>query len=431
MKRWVVPVVPAAVSLALSLATVGPHPYWQDSGLYLTAIKDLGLLYPPGFVLYEVLCRLWTSLLFVVDFTLAVHLFSSVCAAATVATMAVAVRDLLRSRGRLFQVNDVDPGDETAGACGLLTGVLLASGYTVAANAIYAKGYALYYWVLALLLWRMIRADESGRKVEFLGVAALIGLAWQVHPSAALGSAGLLFFVAATGRRMGWKLVLTGVGVAAACALGPSLLLLPWLTSRDPWLLMGAPSGLGEALVYVSGRRFVSMAGVFGLDASRVGSFGLFLFQEFLPVGLLLLAVGVALMGRRRPRLLVGILAWTLPYVIVTILFKIEGQHDCWFVAAWLPLYLAVGVGALGVSRRLGVHAPKGLVGAAGIVIVLAVVCNYRDLYQRDYRYAEAFGETLLGPTDKDSILVLAGDDANALVSYLQRVRGSGPTFCS
>src|SRR6186713_162568 len=110
IKRWSVPGIPFAISLCLSLSTVGSHPFWQDSGIYLTAVKELGVLYPPGFVLYELLCFLWTKVFFFVDFTLAVHLFSSFCAALAAAAMAVATRDLLRSRGKIFQVAVEDPG---------------------------------------------------------------------------------------------------------------------------------------------------------------------------------------------------------------------------------------------------------------------------------------------------------------------------------
>ena len=110
MRRWTVPAVPFALSLLLSLCTVGTHPFWQDSGVYLTAVKELGVLYAPGFVLYEVLCKAWTLLFYFLDFTLAVHLFSSVCAAGAAAGLSVAVRDLLRSRGPVFKVFPEDPG---------------------------------------------------------------------------------------------------------------------------------------------------------------------------------------------------------------------------------------------------------------------------------------------------------------------------------
>src|SRR5436190_2046899 len=48
LRRWSVPGLPFAVSLILSLWTVGSHVYWQDSGFYLNAVHDLGVLYPHG-----------------------------------------------------------------------------------------------------------------------------------------------------------------------------------------------------------------------------------------------------------------------------------------------------------------------------------------------------------------------------------------------
>ena len=75
MKRLLVPGIPFALSLTLSLCTVGGTVYWQDSGFFLSGVKDPGVLYPPGFVLYLIVCKAWTLLLGFLDFTLAVHLF--------------------------------------------------------------------------------------------------------------------------------------------------------------------------------------------------------------------------------------------------------------------------------------------------------------------------------------------------------------------
>ena len=51
MRRFVVPGVPFALSLVVSLCTVGTTVGWQDSGFFLAGVKELGVLYPPGFVL--------------------------------------------------------------------------------------------------------------------------------------------------------------------------------------------------------------------------------------------------------------------------------------------------------------------------------------------------------------------------------------------
>src|SRR5476651_1361736 len=182
MKRGAVPGIPFLFSLALSACTVGTHVYWQDSGFYLTAVRDLSVLYPHGFVLYLLLCKAWTlaaAPLF--GFTLAVHLFSSLMAAAGASFTALAARDFLRR---------LAPG-KPAELPAIGAACLLAAGYCYGHAAILAKTYALAYALLALLLWLLIRAE---RKPDFLAIGAVLGLSWAAHPAAALLVPGLLVY---------------------------------------------------------------------------------------------------------------------------------------------------------------------------------------------------------------------------------------------
>jgi hypothetical protein len=270
----------------------------------------------------------------------------------------------------------------------------------------------------------MIRADDSGKPRDFTIVAVLIGLSWQALPSSTLGGLALLGFVAFHARALGWKGVAGRVGVSAACALGPAAILLPILTARDPWLTFGSPKTVGAFLNYLIGRRFVGGSDVFGFDAGRAASFGQFLWEEGLVVGLLLLVLGLVTLGRKNRRLIAGLAAWSVPYVLVTILFKIEGQHDCWFLAAMLPLSLAVGAGASEIASRLGTRSTPVLSLATAGAVILSVILNRPDLDQRSYELAEMYGRVHLETVDPDALVVLAGDDANALSSYLQRVKG-------
>lgn len=426
IRRWLVPGVPFALSLGLSIASVGSHPYWQDSGIYLTAIKDLGVLYPPGFVLYELLARAWSGLFFFVDFTLAVHLFSSVCAALAAGGMAMATRELLRSERGHFHVASAR-APKLADGCAMLTGVLLAGGFTFWSGALLAKGYAFYFLILSFLLWGMICAGRSGRPRDFLVVAALIGLAWQAHPSSVLLGGALLLFVASHAGSLGRRTVILGILTAAACALGPTLVLLPIFVARNPWLQFGHPGSLAEGVGYVLGRRFVGSEGTFGIAPSRLASVWLYGWEDTLGIGLLLMIAGVAVLARRNPRLLGGMAVWVLPYTAVTVLFKMEGQHDFWLLAARLPLYLALGVGAyhLGLaagSKGLLVTAALGVAGTAW-----AVLANYRDVEQRDYTLAETYGRILMDTPDPQAIVILSGDDPNSLCGYFQQVRGARP----
>jgi hypothetical protein len=416
VKRRILPGIPFVLSLGLSLSTAGSHVYWQDSGFYLVAVKELGVLYPPGFALYVLLCKAWTLALWFVDFTYAVHLFSAVCAALAAGTIAVAARDLLRTKGPLFHnAEEQGPLAEWVGAA---IGCLAASGYTFWAAAILAKVYAFYYLILCLLIWRMIRADESGKPRDFTWVAVLIGLAWQAHPSATNAGLALVLFVAFHRRAVGWRGIVWRTSLAAACAIGP-IHLLPIMARQGSVIRFGDPETWDGFWSYVLGSRFTGMKGVFGLDASRVASVFRYGWEEFLGVGLLLVPAGVWRLWKENRRLLLGVAAWVVPVFIVTVLFKIEGQHDFWMLAAWIPLWLlaAVGLSFVGKVRELALI--LALVGT-----VWAVVANRKDLDQRHYTLAETFGLYFLGP--QESVVYLSSDDSQSTAVYLQRIRSLG-----
>jgi hypothetical protein len=100
--------------------------------------------------------------------------------------------------------------------------------------------------VLSVLIWRMIRAAETKSGRDFTIVAALIGIAWAAHPSATTLGAAFLLFVVAHHRVLGVKGIAWRTGVAAACAIGPSLLL-PVLAMRRPEMMLGDPTTVRSA----------------------------------------------------------------------------------------------------------------------------------------------------------------------------------------
>ncbi|HEV3027041.1 MAG TPA: DUF2723 domain-containing protein, partial [Planctomycetota bacterium] len=417
MRRFWVPAIPFLLSLGLSSFTVGTHVGWQDSGFYLAGIRDLGVLYPPGFALYLVLAKAWTLLLGFLDFTLAVHLFSSVSAAAAAWTLAVAARDLLRTRGTL------SPGGPTCDGAAVAAGCLAASGFSFWSAALMAKGYAFYYFLLTLLIWRMIRADESGRPRDFTMVAVLIGLSWAAHPSAVGIGPALVLFVLGNRRTLGGRGIAARIGIAAGCAVGPSLLL-PIFAARDPEVMFGNPASFGEWLAYLAGSRFTGHAGVFGADGFRFANAARYLWEDFLGIGLLLAVAGLVRIAAVNRRLLLGLSAWVLPSALLATLFRIEGQQDFWLVGAWLPLHLAVAVGLAWVSQG---RIRRGMAVAAGVGLFWAVAVNVRSVSMRNYTLAEDYGRFHLDNVERDAILILESDDALATTQYLQEVKGLRP----
>jgi len=406
MKRWMVPALPFAVSMTLSLSTVGSHIYWQDSGFYLNGVREMGVLYPHGFVVYQVLCKAWTLLFFFVDFTLAVHLFSSMCAALAAGTLALAAREFLT------EDRDIPAS---------LTGCLAAAGYTFWFSGIYAKGYSLLYLVLALLLWAIVRTSPEATKKGTATVAALAGLGWAVHPSVALGSLALGGYFLRSAKRIGWKATAGSLALGLGVALLPGLLL-PLLSSRDVEMSMGQPRTPGAVLGYLLGSRFTGIPGVFGLESSRLAAFAQAVWEEYLGLGWILIGLGLAALYRsRRPVLFAGLL-WMLPYAVVAILFKIEGQSDHWDVAACLPLLLALAAGLESLGRWT--PRPRLLQGvAAGLALAWAIAANAKDLNLRHDDLAEEYGKLHLRNLEPDAVLLAYTDDVIATTWALQSVK--------
>jgi hypothetical protein len=404
-RRFLVPLVPALLSVALSLTTVGSHVFWQDSGFYLTAVHEMSVLYPHGFVVYQLLCTLWTLALFFVDFTLAVHLFSAACSAGAAAILALAARDFVR--------------DDLAG---LLTGVLVASGYTFWMSGLYAKGYSLLYLVLALLLWTLVRAGSAPKPRDVLVVALLAGLAWAVHPSAALGAIALGWFFLRAAASLGWKVVLPRVAAGALPALLPALVL-PLLAARDRETSLGHPTGAGEIFRYLLGSRYTGAPGVFGFDSGRLLHLAAYFWEEHLAIGLIVIGLGLFALARSKRSLLLAGAAWTVPFAGIALLFKIEGQSDHWYVAAGLPLTLATATGLQSLAAR-----GRAVAGAvAGAAVIWAAVANGPDLSQRSYVLAETYADLHFQNLEPRSIFVVQTDDILATCWYQQFVKKQRP----
>jgi tetratricopeptide (TPR) repeat protein len=409
MKRGAVPGIPFLFSLLLSACTVGTHAYWQDSGYYLCAVRDLSVLYPHGFVLYLVLCKAWTFLAApVFGFVLAVHLFSSLMAAAGASFAALAARDFLR------RLDPMKPAELPA----IGAGCILAAGYCYGHAAILAKTYALSYMLLSLLLWLLVKAE---RKREFVALGAVLGLSWAGHPAAALLVPGLLVYGWARRnliRDWGWGFFAGIIALAAACAFLPCLLL-PVLASRELLNDMGNPRNLREVVSFILGEQYVGKPASFGFAAWRWTAGFRYIAEEYL-AGLLPLLLGAWILVRKQPRTFGLLAGWIVPVLVATLLFLAEGQFDQWLVFVFIPMTLLVAVGLASIQDR----------GVRTITVALVAVCgtsaavNIPLLNQKGYVWAEQYARLLMKNLEPGSVLFLWRDDPLAVCRYLQGLPG-------
>jgi tetratricopeptide (TPR) repeat protein len=412
-KQALVPVLPAAFSLLLSAVTVGTTVFWQDSGFYLTAVHEMSVLYPHGFALYQALCKAWTLVsapLF--GFTLSVHLFSSIAAAAGAGLAAMAARDFLR------RVDPAKPAEIPA----ILAGCVLAAGYCYGHAAIIAKGYSLFTALLAALVWLLVRAERKG---EFLAMGGVLGLSWAAHPAAALLLPAMITYAWARRDRIrewGWAFTAAVTAVAVAGAFLPSLLL-PMLAARESIIDFGNPRTAGELARYLSGERYTGQKSAFAVEGWRWLSGARYAWEEYLGGGALLLGAGAIRLFRQNRPLLAMIASWVAPVTAVTLLFTAEGQFDQWLVAAFVPLTLLVALGFSWVAER----GRAAAFAAAAVTVGWLLAVNVPLLSQRGYTWAEQYGRLLLKNLDPDAVALFSRDDPYAVALYLQIVRRERP----
>lgn len=411
LRPGAVPAVPFAFSLILSLSTAGSHAFWQDSGYYLTAIHELCLPASHGFVLYVALAKAWTLVFApMVGFTYAVHLFSAVCAASAAAFVASAAKRFL---GR---IQPGAPADGPAIAAAMVT----AGGYCFWNASTLAKPYALYYLCLAVLLWLLARAES---RKEFFAMGAVLGLAGAAHPSAVMLVPPLLVYAWARRdkvrelRPAGFAAVVIFAGVAAFL---PSFVGMPLLSARESVLSMGDARTPGQIWNHLRGSNYTDFKGAWGFDLGRAALAARFIWEEFLGVGLAVLGIGLWRLWTERRGVLGLLAAWVVPNLLLPLFFIGEGMFDQWFVAAYLPLALAVATGFAWIARQAKVLFPAALATSVAWMILM----NYRDLNFRTYDLAETYGRLLLLNLEKGAMFVADTDDSAVLPMYLQRVKG-------
>lgn len=410
----------ALLILGLYLLTLAPTvlyyaPENYDSAHLQVVAHVLGIPSFTGYPTYAMLSHLFTHLPFG-EVAWRVNLASAVFGALAVAV----VYPLCRLLG--------------AGRLGAAAGALaFGVSETLWGQAVIAEVYTLHalfvsLFLLALLLWRGRRGERRGDR--FLLLAAFLGgLAMTNHLTSLFLLPSALVFVAAVDARklLSPLLLLKSAGLFLAGLL--PYLYLPLRASMDPPLVdegpAGNPSTLAGFLDLVSGGDFTGRMFVFG-PAELPGRLAIFaghLVDNLNPALLALAAVGIAhlaLRDRAALGLLGSVFALNLLYALE---YDIE-DVEIYFVPTYLPLCLALAVGAGEALARMRDRGPRVLVPTAGLLVLVAVLAGIPEAYadadrSGDYRGREIV-ESVADGTKPGSTVLYHGRSLH----YMQLVEG-------
>ncbi len=409
-----------AAALWVYWRTLCPTVYVGDSGELITAAATLGIPHPTGYPLYVLLGKL--LLLLVPAGTLAwrMNLFSAVCAAAAAAGLVLTLRA---------------QGLRRPAAVG--GGLVLAFSFSLWSQATCARVYALQA-LFAVVCLHFTLAFVRTRAPRALWAFALVaGFAAANHTVVIAQLAVMALVIAVLCPRL-----FTRAGVLAKSVLlllpGLSLYLyLPLRSRMDPALDWGNPETPALFWRFITRAEFWQRSYVTGwADLPEVlGRYLRLIPEEFSWPGAVVLAIGIAVLVRRRDPVLLVCLATYLVNVALLAL------HGGWADIFQWPRYVITGLIALAVVVGCAFDAAAGWLAAtlrprlSVPVTALVVLALPAFLLLRSYPAQDKSGHTLaldyglavLESVPEGGVLLAYGDNVAFPLRYLVQAEGRRP----
>ncbi|MEO6950290.1 MAG: DUF2723 domain-containing protein [Polyangia bacterium] len=412
---------PAALTFVLTACAYAlglcPSLYWLDSGELAGAGFELGIAHAPGQPLAVLVEKLF-MLLPLGDVSLRAGLSQLVCGAAAASVVTWLGERIAR---RFVQ-------GRSAAVLGIAAGLLWASSYAAAFQAVRPEVYALSALMVLGTIALCVRYTETGepRWLAWAGLCFGLGLT-DHHYLVLVGAAppALALIVPEHARPGFWKAL---ARAALATALGLCVYLyLPLRAAHDPIFDWGHPTTLANFFWVVSAQSFQKSAsgGAHGDATLLVGA----LLDQLTPVALFLALGGLYLCARRFPRLAVVLALMLFGPVFGRLFVTFDSGNPDAFA------YLGTGVAALAllcvplvaVAAHLAKARGTVIAGAALALVGVRAAWVAPSLSLARFDDARAILAPLLDESPPHAVVITSYFQTTFAFDYLRVVEGARP----
>ena len=407
------------VPLLVYLRTMAPTVYGLDSAELTTGAYALGIVHAPGCPTYMLLGHLFSRLP-LGDVGYRLNLLSAVAAALAALFL---YRVLVRLTGER--------------AVALTATWFAAFTYYFWVSALAAELYALHAAFVAGLLLLVLRWREEARPAQLMLLALLFGIGAGNHLSIVLLLPGFAWLVV-SGRRTPWRPAWLPLAVTACGIAGAAIYLYlplryasdtPLNYARNDWHVdLTTAQGLRWM---VTVRMFESF--LFAVPAAdlphEMGVYAARLWSNFVGLGVLLGAVGLAADFRRRPSLHVGLGLLFAGHLAFYLTYRV-GDKEVMLLPTYLVWSVWVALGAQVVCRGLGRMLPRGWSFSAPVLLLLlalgCLVVNFERVDVSGDWSARQRGEAILASLEPGAVYLGTWADV-PILEYLQIVEHRRP----
>ncbi len=319
----------------------------------------------------------------------------------------------------------VPPG-RAGGASAALGAALTALAPGLWSQATIVEVYAGSALLVAVALWLGVRYAARPRPVLFVQLGILVGIALAHHPTLLLGAPGFLPLLVRRPRptRRAWL----AAGAAALCIPALAYGTILARASADPPLNWGDPSNLAALWAHVSAAAYrpYFLSGSLEEYVGRLAPAARFLAWQYTPLGLLVAALGWAVMAGRDRRLAAGLAWWVVAALVFTLAY-FAADPENYLLPAVLTFGLLVAPGAHAVGQWGGGR-PRVAAGAIFVALVpFQLLFNAAQMDLSHDGEARAWGEGVLYAAAPNGEIVTDQDRQTFALWYLQYVAGLRP----
>lgn len=416
-----------AAALALYVATLAPTVTLIDSGALVVASHTLGVAHPPGFPLYTILARA-VSLAPLGDVARRVNFASALFAALAAGAAAVVAWELLAGARRSAKAMDA-----TAVIACLAAGLAFATSRTLWSYATVAEVYSLGIFLVLATLGVVLRADRAADEAQRARLYALsgflFGLALAVHHLTAmlvLPSLAILMATRAAPGALSRRALLAGLGALAGLTIYAYL---PIAASREPAppLVWGDPRTLERFWWHVSGWQYRFQIAASGMSiAQDARAIAASLTREFgapwLPLALVLAAVGSVALARAHRRFFAALAALAIANAVLLFAYHVKEDRDAYLLPLVAAVAIAAALGVDTIARRLGGRFVALLVALA--LPLAAGAANDRTLDRSRDTIGRDYATNALAPIARGGVLLTGDWHLYSALLYLREVEG-------
>lgn len=417
--------------------------YWQDSGIYLSGIKTLGVIYPPGFPLYVISAWIWTNVLGallgnVFTFAKLVHLYSAFWGAATAGLVGVFVWEFAgeigknkgneRHEGNMLRAREVSA---------IVVGWLSGASYSLWAQSINAEVYSLAGFIGILMFGLIFREIWGiGASLEIKGfkikknlilLSIIWGISFANHPLTVTFAPAVIYVVYKSnkGKEGNWGLKKLGIlGLIFGFSASVFYLYLPVRSSMNPTYLWARIDSFQALVNHIIGREyFTREVSVTLFDKDKLTSFFQLFWEEFLLATPLFIYGLWMTLKRRKTFELIKIYAIYGITIYLTLFFYEGGtEFKFWLIPFYTITWLVIGYALYDLGKKLKTGVLLVLIMA--VILLSTIYINWGILNRSSYTLAQEFGKNLIGILPYNSIVFTVGDQSSSISQYLQFVEG-------